>query len=174
MRDLQKKHKEWCEKNFGGREPKTDGGEVIRFMLLIEHLGDIARNILKKDQGIRPDRLMHPIKWKSKWARIIALAKNVETQFYKDEKPSKDRSSALWPLLGIQEELGELVGVHNNEHKIIHGLKEDQIDAVGDIVLYLLDYCNKAGIDFEDAVRQTAEKVHARDWNANSVNGEVE
>jgi len=44
------------------------------------------------------------------------------------------------PLLGICEELGELVGSINHE---------EQRDAIGDVVIFAIDYCNAMGWDVE-------------------------
>ena len=57
------------------------------------------------------------------------------------------------PLLGIIEELGELCHAHlkaeqgirtNEDHK------EKKLDACGDIIIYLLDYCNVNNITLDD------------------------
>jgi len=62
------------------------------------------------------------------------------------------------PLLGMIEELGELAhpvlkqaqGIRVNEHR-----REQVIDAVGDLVIYSLDFCGRAGYDAAEAY-QTA------------------
>lgn len=74
------------------------------------------------------------------------------------------------PLLGLQEEVGELShavlkrrqGIRMNED---HDAQE--IDAIGDIFIYLCDYCNLNGLNFSKCVRETWEKVEQRDWTGN-------
>lgn len=74
---------------------------------------------------------------------------------------------AWHPLLGIGEEVGELnhhylkfvQGIRNNENH-----REGIIDAVGDIGVYLLDFCNVAEINFEQVMNQVWDKVSKRDW----------
>jgi NTP pyrophosphatase (non-canonical NTP hydrolase) len=48
-----------------------------------------------------------------------------------------------------------------------------KVDALGDILIYMLDYCNKCNIDLEDALNKTWEEVRKRDWIANPVTGKV-
>lgn len=73
------------------------------------------------------------------------------------------------PLLGICEEVGELChaqlkgeqGIRHTPEEI-RGLK---CDAIGDIVIYLVDYCNIQGIDLEQAIWNAwYEEVSRRDW----------
>lgn len=84
-----------------------------------------------------------------------------------------DRPSWM-PLLGAVEELGELShsflkraqGIRVGEK---HG---DKIkDAVGDIILYLMDFCTAEGIDMQSMVEETWATVRRRDWKADPVFG---
>jgi NTP pyrophosphatase (non-canonical NTP hydrolase) len=79
------------------------------------------------------------------------------------------------PLLGVQEEAGELCHAFLKREQQIRGDREkhnhDMRDAVGDIVIYLLDFCSREGIDFEQAVRDTWATVQRRDWKANPATG---
>lgn len=73
------------------------------------------------------------------------------------------------PLLGLAEEVGELAHAHLKHEQSIRGYDDAQymaeaVDAIGDIVIYLASYCNRNGIDLEQAVRQTWEEVSVRDW----------
>lgn len=81
---------------------------------------------------------------------------------------------AWQPLLGAMEELGELAHAHLKEVQNIRN-NEDHIangkDAVADIVIYLMDYCNKRGWDFADIVTLTWAQVKKRDWKKNPDNG---
>ncbi len=78
------------------------------------------------------------------------------------------------PLLGAVEELGELAHAHLKTAQKIrteenHGAKK--IDAIGDIVIYLVDYCTREGIDMEAAIAATWAQVRKRDWKKNPKNG---
>ncbi len=44
-------------------------------------------------------------------------------------------------------------------------------DSVGDIIIYLSDYCNQMGFDLDKIVRETWERVKKRDWRANPKTG---
>jgi len=79
------------------------------------------------------------------------------------------------PLLGVAEEVGELCHAHLKAHQ---GIRTDEnhkmakVDAVGDILVYLADYCTQEGIDLEQAVSETWRKVQQRDWKRDPVSGE--
>lgn len=71
------------------------------------------------------------------------------------------------PVLGVAEETGELChailkmkqGIRISEDHV-----GEAIDAIGDIVIYLADVCNKYGFDLESVVYSTWAQVHHRDW----------
>ena len=71
------------------------------------------------------------------------------------------------PLMGAVEELGELAHAHLKNEQGIRGTRDEhklaKVDAIGDIIIYLADYCNQEGIDFEQAVSETWRKVSQRD-----------
>jgi NTP pyrophosphatase (non-canonical NTP hydrolase) len=80
------------------------------------------------------------------------------------------------PLLGIQEEVGELAhaylkqtqGIRTNENHV-----EAIKDALGDILVYMCDFCNAEGIDLADELSKTWDIVKLRDWKKNSHTGKV-
>ena len=71
------------------------------------------------------------------------------------------------PLLGVAEEVGELnhaflkqsQNIRRNED---HAAKER--DAVGDIVIYLADYCGRRGFSLAQCVADAWAEVSKRDW----------
>lgn len=79
------------------------------------------------------------------------------------------------PLLGAVEEVGELAHAHLKQAQGIRGTMAEhraaKIDAVGDIIVFLADYCNIEDIDLQGAVQTTWEDVRTRDWRANAVDG---
>lgn len=80
------------------------------------------------------------------------------------------------PLLGVQEETGELAHAHlKGEQGIRHTPEEIRamkMDAVADIVIYLADYCEQNQISFGVAVTHTWEAVKRRDWQKNRKDGQ--
>lgn len=73
-------------------------------------------------------------------------------------------------VLGICEEAGELAHAQLKREQKIRGF-EDMIvyrdaveDAIGDLFIYMMSFCNTAGIDLEDAVVTTWQRVSQRDW----------
>lgn len=96
------------------------------------------------------------------------------------------------PLLGIVEEVGELFLAHFRALGWIseavgrlshaHLKAEQQVrtdedheaakrDAVGDIAIFLINYCELNGIDFEATLLETWNEVRKRDWQADPVKG---
>lgn len=81
------------------------------------------------------------------------------------------------PLLGMVEEIGELSHAHLKAEQGIRGSAEkhifDKKDALGDIVIYMLHYCEFQGFDLQSIIEETWEQVKKRDWTKNTHNGEV-
>lgn len=76
-----------------------------------------------------------------------------------------------WTLLGLQEELGELA---HSELKMLQGIRLDEEDvgeeatkdAVGDIIIYLLDFCNRRDLVLADCLDEAALEVLNREWDS--------
>lgn len=79
------------------------------------------------------------------------------------------------PLLGIQEECGELSHAHLKAEQGIRGTPEKhraaKEDAIGDLVIFLADYCHREGISLQECVEKTWEQVSKRDWVGNPQTG---
>lgn len=78
------------------------------------------------------------------------------------------------PLLGVSEEVGELCHAHLKQEQGIRNISDfqnDKVDAVGDIIIYLADYCNQNKINMQLAVVETARKVFKRDWKKYKKDG---
>lgn len=83
-------------------------------------------------------------------------------------------NSQQWmPLVGAVEELGELAHAFLKLKQGIRGITSisEQEDAIGDIVIYLIDFCNLNDINFGKAVCSTWEKVSKRDWKKDPIAG---
>lgn len=81
-------------------------------------------------------------------------------------------------LIGVMEELGELAHAYHKQKFGIRGFEKgvvsgEELDAVGDIVAFLVGYCDKRGINMQDAVEYAWAQVKNRDWKKNPNNGEV-
>jgi len=78
-------------------------------------------------------------------------------------------------LLGLMEEVGELAHAHLKARQGIRGSAEShrvaKIDAIGDILIYLLNYCAAEDISLADALLTTWNTVRQRDWKANPQTG---
>ena len=80
-------------------------------------------------------------------------------------------------LLGVGEEVGELMHAHLKQVQGIRGSVEEHDakgqDAVGDILVYLADYCDQRGWDMNQIALDTITLVEKRDWKANPTNGKT-
>ena len=71
------------------------------------------------------------------------------------------------PLLGVVEEVGELSHAFLKMEqgiRVEENHEENIRDAIGDILIYLLDFCNAIGVDSEDILKETWNNVKLRDW----------
>jgi NTP pyrophosphatase (non-canonical NTP hydrolase) len=75
-------------------------------------------------------------------------------------------------FMGLVEEVGELSHAHLKNLQGIRDLQDDEVateakvDAVGDILIYLFNYCSFEGINVANALDRTWRKVSQRDWIA--------
>lgn len=77
-------------------------------------------------------------------------------------------------LLGLQEELGELSHswLKRSQNIRIEENHDEKIkDAVGDIFIYLMNFCNLDGIKFTDCLKVALDEISNRDWMKNKVDG---
>ena len=84
------------------------------------------------------------------------------------------------PLLGLAEEVGELCHIHlkGEQHirEYAQGIgsqawRDAAMDTVGDIVIFLVSYCNSVGIDLDTAVDETWAMVKTRNWAEHPTQG---
>lgn len=81
------------------------------------------------------------------------------------------------PLLGAVEELGELAHAHLKQEQGIRVNEDHEAnarDAVGDVVMYLLDYCNTRGWSIAEIISEVEAEVFKRDWNSNKEDGSID
>lgn len=77
--------------------------------------------------------------------------------------------NAIAPMMGIVEEVGEL---YHARLKDLQGIRkpegctfvDDERDAIGDILVYLFDYCGRRGHSLPVCFLHAWGKVRQRDW----------
>lgn len=79
-------------------------------------------------------------------------------------------------LLGLQEEVGKLAHAYLKREQGVRGTelehREKMIDAVADIFIFLVDFCNLEKFDLDWAIREVwSSVVSKRDWKANPTTG---
>lgn len=81
------------------------------------------------------------------------------------------------PLLGVAEEVGELChAVLKERQKIRVGTEAEALlaakqDAVGDILIYLFDFCDREGLSLGRCLDYAWSEVRERDWKKNPTSG---
>src|SRR6266496_6592949 len=77
-------------------------------------------------------------------------------------------------LLGVVEEVGELSHAVLKAHQGIRTSEDHEAaakDAICDIMIYLMNFCNCRGYDLDTILNQAWEQVSKRDWTKNKVDG---
>lgn len=93
-------------------------------------------------------------------------------------KETNQRLGSLCPLMGMVEEVGELMHVTLKRHQGIRGYDDtvkyetNRDDAIADILIYMLDYCARERINLGRILVETWAKVQKRDWEKNKVNAD--
>lgn len=99
----------------------------------------------------------------------------IQKEHKKWELDNFGTGSSHQSLLGIMEELGELCHAYLKREQKIRGTEEVHIeeikDAIGDIVIFLIGFCNRENLDFQSIVADTWEEVKNRDWTKYKRNG---
>ena len=79
------------------------------------------------------------------------------------------------PLLGIQEEIGELSHAWLKRKQGIRGTykehTEEMSDAIGDLLIYIADFCNKNFLSMQESLDTTWDEVSKRDWRSDPISG---
>ncbi|MFT5208243.1 MAG: NTP pyrophosphatase (non-canonical NTP hydrolase) [Candidatus Omnitrophota bacterium] len=87
-------------------------------------------------------------------------------------KENFDNKKPYQAILGVTEEIGELAHSYLKMEQGIRGSKEKHIelmkDAVGDSVIFLMDFCNQMDFDLQDLVEGTWDEVKKRNWKKDS------
>lgn len=82
------------------------------------------------------------------------------------------------PLLGMIEELGELAHAFLKAKQGIRGTPEkhhaDMEDAIGDLLIYMADFCGRNNIDLQRVLEDIWDDVGMRDWVKFPKNGRTE
>ena len=99
---------------------------------------------------------------------------------FQDEVSAWSRSNfgdgeSVDPLLGLAEEVGELCHAFLKRKQGIRGTPAEHqsaiVDAIGDITIYLADFCRREGLFLDEIVEHTWAKVKLRNWKENPNDG---
>jgi NTP pyrophosphatase (non-canonical NTP hydrolase) len=133
-----------------------------------------ARNFIAWAEHRGAKRLVGPERNRVDYAALDVFQASVsewlKKQPFYPQKPHQ-------PLIGIQEELGELSHAHLKSEQGIRGTAEEhheaKRDAIGDILVYIAGYCEANGLQMGQCLERAWEEVRQRDWNKNRSTGAV-
>lgn len=78
-------------------------------------------------------------------------------------------------FLGITEEVGELAHAILKQRQNIRGTFEEheaaKKDAIGDILVFLMNFCSASGYKLDEILEETWRTVKERDWTKNNKDG---
>lgn len=100
------------------------------------------------------------------WTGNLAELQEQVTQWTEKNFGSTDSWECL---LGLGEEVGELYHAYLKRHQGIRKGEDHNAkirDAVGDIVIYLIDFCRRENLNFARCIEDTWAEVSERDWIA--------
>jgi len=146
-----------CDKhNFYDRE--TD----LPCKKCLKELGEYDEDVIWEDE--------EPI-----WENKINL-NDLQQKFYIWLEHNFPNTTKDAQLIGVMEELGELSHAHLKLKQGIRGATVEKNlseikDSIGDIVIYLINYCNVSGLNFEECVQKASDEVLKRDWIKYPENG---
>lgn len=151
------------------------------------HYGDDGGPISSPEKQEKKESEMHTVPQTIKNMEDLAAKKNEQWKRAMGLK-TVQAEAWLWLLrnfptttpeeqfLGVVEEVGELShAILKNKQGIRQNSKvtdDDMKDAVGDIMIYLINYCNMMDWDLMEIVQDVwVDEVNKRDWIKYPVNG---
>lgn len=167
LRLIQDDIRVWKVNNFGMTKLVCD--EMV-FLNMLASLGALAHSALKRAQGIRGDPAQHEKNGLAAAEKLAHTAMIFKRRGF--ERISVHDNVHLSGLFGIVEELGELADAilamsnpptAEDEHRVK--------DAVGDTLVYLLNFCSDNHVSAECALNDTWATVSKRNWKANKATG---
>lgn len=172
LTELQKRHKEWEDRNF----PNPDPVDSLRNGLLgmQEELGELAHSHLKMKQGIRGTKEEHLAGIKDAIADVTIYALGVCNKNGWNIEECMTIGSRLTVNLGANptdnilwaaNRFGGLVNSQLNGFKLM-GQKR-----MGWVLLCLEDIASHYGWNYGVVVAETCQRVFARDWVADPTAG---
>ena len=158
---------EWANANFDSKDP------LDPFIGLIEELGELAtmervnplmivvarmcHHVLKAKQGIRGTEEQHH-------ANYEILRQDLYDLIFDGDLDWTNRADFTTPF-GLDTPIVSKKGKILTADEVVAERK----DAVGDIMIYLSDYCYRNGFDLGTITQETWAKVSQRDWRKNPV-----
>ncbi len=145
FRQLQSEQEEWSKHNFKERSAER------AFEGLVEEYFELVDAIAEIDGNPRPPE---------------------DGKTYKSDYSSSQQIKRVAydpdPIRGIGVAIGRIAHGLLKKSQGIRGNEEDHLenvrDAVGDVIIYLADFCNRMGFDFQDIMETTWAEVKERNW----------
>lgn len=107
--------------------------------------------------------------------QLMAYLDDLQVQVHQWANENGLDEDFVWKYVGVTEELGELGRSLLKDKQGIRGTHDEWEDkgqdAVGDILVYLMDFCSKKEWKISDCLERAWGEASQRDWIAFPKNG---
>lgn len=161
----------WSRTNFGVTENQAflndtfdeiDIGRVLQAMILV---GKMAHAVLKKAQNIRNNENHKQTYYDARMALWELMRESNPEDAIDTFENVVNSGVRIAQFVGMIEELGETA------HEINRNDRVKLVDGLGDLQVYLANFCSFNGYSAHDAFVETWREVRKRDWKKNPTTG---
>jgi NTP pyrophosphatase (non-canonical NTP hydrolase) len=159
--EMQAKQKAWSQKNFGDRQ--TDAP----LLGMIEELGELCEAVRLKaetdhSQALIVEAMVH-------LARLAHIELKRKQGIRKASTSYDRQCDAIDQLNRVLDEYYTLAGYPPNnplrvEPELFEASEARTQDAIGDVVIYAMDFCGQRGWSLQGTVETVLTEVLKRDW----------
>jgi NTP pyrophosphatase (non-canonical NTP hydrolase) len=180
LRDLQVAQREWALDKFGAERKASELPGLRPLLSAASWVGQVAHSHLKQHQGIRLDEDHARHAQLACLEAIGDIRAYMRARGWRPGPPVEDdrswQASGSMVLLGVMEEVGELCEAQLRREDVWPegaGYDAEAKDAVADVQVYLMDFCNRNGWDMLSLLISTCEQVFKRDWKRFPADGKT-
>jgi NTP pyrophosphatase (non-canonical NTP hydrolase) len=147
------------------------GEKIIALETQVEHERERWRDTGRRYGELR--KRMH-----DEGTAVVMNLDELQVEMFAWQTRNFGEQPAHLSFLGVVEEVGELAHAILKHEQGVRGTPEEHTaeakDAIGDAMIFLLNFCQTKGWSLEEIVRSTWAEVSRRDWQRFPKNGLTE